>query len=97
MKGYILRRELGHPMATRDGYVMEHRLVVAKHLGRILTKDEVVHHRNGDKADNRIANLEVMPKRIHDRLAKPPKKPITCPHCGGMIITSGRVRAVAPA
>jgi endogenous inhibitor of DNA gyrase (YacG/DUF329 family)/uncharacterized protein (DUF1330 family) len=95
-KGYKLIRAPQHPMATREGYVMEHRLVMAEHLGRMLTTNEVVHHLNGDKQDNRIENLVVMEKQKHDRLPKPPVKPIQCPHCGETIVVSGRVRTVAP-
>lgn len=45
------------PMARTDGYVMEHRLVVARHLERMLTRTECVHHINHDPLDNRLENL----------------------------------------
>ena len=44
-------------MARKDNYVMEHRLIVAQHLGRTLKRSEVVHHINHDPTDNRSENL----------------------------------------
>jgi hypothetical protein len=55
------------PMAQSRGpfhaYVLEHRLVVARWLGRPLLASEQVHHRNGNKQDNRLENLELWNRR----------------------------------
>jgi hypothetical protein len=46
-------------MARKDGLILEHRLVMAKHLGRALTKKEVVSHIDGNVRNNEIENLEI--------------------------------------
>lgn len=56
-----------HPNRTNNNYVLLHRVVMENHIGRLLTEDEVVHHLNEDKKDNRIENLEVMTKEEHSR------------------------------
>mgnify|MGYP006921464089 CR=1 FL=1 len=48
-----------HPYKNIRNAVLEHRLVVEKFIGRFLLPNEVVHHKNGNKKDNRIKNLEV--------------------------------------
>lgn len=66
-EGYIEVYAPDHPKACNN-IVYEHRLVVEKHLGRYLASDEVVHHINGIKNDNRIENLVLLTNSEHLKL-----------------------------
>lgn len=83
---YIYALVPNHPNATKNGYVLHHRIVMENHLGRLLNKDEVVHHKNQDKFDNRIENLEVMNIKEHCKhhMLKHGRKwaILKCPICG---------------
>ena len=50
-----------YAMARKDGYVMEHRLVMARHVGRPLLRTEVVHHIDHKTLNNSINNLMLFP------------------------------------
>lgn len=57
--GYVMIHLPDHPLANNKGYVFEHRLVMEKHLCRYLRREEIVHHKNGSRSDNRLENLEL--------------------------------------
>ena len=78
-KGYVMIRNSSHPRARKNGYVLEHILVMETILGRSLTEHERVHHKNHDPADNRPQNLQLYSSNAdhlrdegHHRKRQPP-------------------------
>lgn len=64
-EGYVQKYKPSSPEARSDGYVAVHRDVASRKIGRPLRSNEVVHHRDGDKRNNRASNLQVMTRKQH--------------------------------
>lgn len=61
--GYILIKDYKHPNRNSQNYVLEHVKVLSEHLGRPLTKSEIIHHKDLDKQNNKIDNLYLCDNR----------------------------------
>lgn len=80
----------GHPMANSNGVIAEHRAVMSAKIGRLLTKDDIVHHKDDVKWNNEPDNLELTTRGEHLKKHHPPAKrktiSIICAHCGKVVI-----------
>lgn len=82
-KGYVTTKRQGKTL-------QRHRLIFERHLGRPLASHEIVHHKDGNKRNNALENLELMTRATHaqhhTRLSPPRPRTFTdthkmCPHC----------------
>lgn len=64
-KGYIQLCIKSHPNSDVTGHIFEHRVMMEIELGRYLLPEEIVHHKNEVKHDNRIDNLVLMDRGEH--------------------------------
>lgn len=77
------RTNPSHPNENSNGLYPLHRVLMENKINRLLKREEVVHHKNGDKNDNRIENLELLSASKHAKLHKKEIEQIkiTCPEC----------------
>ena len=66
--GYVLKREKKHQKADKLGFVYEHRFNIENIIGRVLKRDEIVHHKDGDRTNNKKENLVILTQTEHSRL-----------------------------
>jgi len=66
--GYVVAFVPDHPHATAEGYVAKHTLIMERSIGRFLREDEVVHHINHIRDDNRLENLRLMTRKEHQSM-----------------------------
>lgn len=75
-RGYVYLMKKDHPSCVNGKYIAEHRYVMEQHVGRLLTKEEVVHHINGIVDDNCIENLKLFKNNSeHIKFHKPKGRP----------------------
>lgn len=101
LNGYRMVFEPGHPRSVRSGgycgYVYEHILVAEKFLGRPMLENEVCHHLDGNRSNNRIENVIVLLRNQHNKLHEWLKRGaprVKAPGEKGM--NSGKSKAVDP-
>jgi len=63
-----VRVGIEHPLADKNGYAYEHLIVWVSSGNHTPKENETIHHRSGDKTDNRLINLMLTDKGAHSRI-----------------------------
>ncbi|MFN8296773.1 MAG: HNH endonuclease [Chitinophagales bacterium] len=58
---------LGHPLDIGNGYTYEHRYLKSLEIGRWLSSEEIVHHKDENKLNNDLNNLEILSRKDHNK------------------------------
>lgn len=67
--GYVLVRMGVIPRAYKGSrYKLLHRIVMEKKMGRLLKRSEIVHHKDGNKGNNKVSNLKVITQSEHAKI-----------------------------
>jgi Predicted transcriptional regulators len=93
------RREVSEgyvKVRTAVGWELEHRYVMEQKLGRALEKHERVHHKNGNRADNRPENLELWKRKTGGHAIGVRADDYHCPGCRCQTIAVTGIRAFVP-
>jgi len=71
--GYVLVWQPNHPkcIGNKRNYIFEHQLVMEKFLGRYLKSEERIHHKDHDRQNNKIENLQLTNNVDHGKLHQP--------------------------
>jgi len=80
-------------MKYRGRYCYEHQLVWWMNTGEVPNEDELIHHKNGKKRDNRFENLEKQTRREHTshHAGGRTMTRIRCPFCGIIFVKERRL------
>ena len=83
-----------HPNRTKNNYVLLHRVIMENHIGKLLNTNEIVHHKNENKKDNRIENLEIFSVSEHSKhhrsnIGRSMLK-LKCPECSTIFVKEKR-------
>jgi len=79
--GYKFIKQPKHPFTNAMGFVREHRLIMEKHINRYLKPFEKVHHKDGNKLNNKISNLKLFSSNGKHLKEHSKYKNVKCP-CG---------------
>lgn len=80
--GYMYFIDKDHPLANSQGKVYYHRHIMSLYINRWISRNEIVHHKDKNKQNNSIENLEILSNIEHSKLHNKKQKIYLCIICG---------------